>query len=89
MDQWVHQARGEFCELAERRCPVIDKLLRDRIIEEKHLPAYRRSLKSVQEPTTGVILQLSEHASEVFSGTSDYYRLTEDFVVAVEERLEN
>ena len=58
LDRWVHQTRGEFRELAEKRCPVIDLLLRDRIIEEKNLPAYQRSLKSLQEPTTGMILQL-------------------------------
>ena len=32
MDGWIHQTRGEFRELAERKCPVIDLLFRDRII---------------------------------------------------------
>ena len=81
--------RQEFRELSDRKCPVINKLLSDNIIEERNLPTYKRSLRSVQEPITGVILQMSEHASEVFSGTSDYYCWTHDFRVSVEGRMEN
>ena len=43
----------------------------------------------MQEPTMGVILKLSEHTAEVFSGTSDYYRWTQEFAIADEENLGN
>ena len=89
MDQWVHVVREDFHVISDRKCPVINQLLSDSIIEERNLPAYKRSHRSLQEPITGVILQMSEHASEVFSGTSDYYCWTHDFRVSVEGRMEN
>ena len=89
IERWVEQTKREFQNLAERRCPVVALLLREQIIEEKNLPVHQRSIKSMQEPTMGVILKLSEHAAEVFSGTSDYYHWTQDFAVAVEENLGN
>ena len=86
LERWVEQTKSEFENLVERRCPVVALLLQEQIIEEKNLPEYQRSIKSMQEPTTGVILKLSEHAAEVFSGTSDHYQWTQDFAIAVEKR---
>ena len=89
MDQWVHVVREDFCVISDRECPVINKLLSDSIIEERNMPAYKRSHRSLIEPITGITLQMSEHASEVLSNTSDYYCWTQDFRVSVEGRMEN
>ena len=86
MDQWVHVVRKDFRAISDNECPVINKLLGDSIIEERNLPAYKRSHRSLIEPITGITLQMSEHASEVLSNTSDYYRWTQDFRVSVEGR---
>ena len=53
MDQWVHVVREEFRVISDRECPVINKLLSDNIIEERNLPAYKRSHQSLVEPITG------------------------------------
>ena len=81
--------REDFRTIGGNECLVINKLLEDSIIEKRNLPAYQRSYRNLIEPITGITLQMSEHASEVLSNTSDYYCWTRDFRVSVEGRLEN
>ena len=65
---------------------MVELLLADEIIEEQEVPDDQRIEKHYIEPNTGVALLLSGHTSEVFSGTSQSHRWTEDFAMAVEGR---
>ena len=85
-DKWVPKTQQDFRNLSDRRCPVVELLLQDDIIEERGMPDDQRSIKHMIEPNTWVVLKLLGHASDVFSGTSDYHRWTEDFALAVEGR---
>ena len=68
---------------------MVELLLQDDIIEERGMPDNQRTEKHLVEPNTGVVLRLLGHASEVFSGTSDYHRWTEDFALAGSVNVRN
>ena len=56
LECWVEQTKWDFRSLAERRCPVVDLLLQEDIIEERGMPDSQRSIKHMVEPHTGVVL---------------------------------
>ena len=72
--------------MSERKCPVAEQLLADDIIEESEVPDNQRMMKHYIEPLMGVALLLSGHVSEVFGGTSQTFKWTEDFARSVEGR---
>ena len=75
-----------FRELSERKCPVMEQLLADDIIEEREVPNDQKMMKHYIELLTGVAILLSGHAWKVFGGTYQTFKLNEDFARSVEGR---